>query len=109
MKVGRFRKQARDSGLAGTRRPPKDKRTKGARCEKARERAVRAEQVVLTDDLVELCRPQLVGERARRIALEPCCREQGGAAALGAGRHPRSSTDICCPPRRMVMRQTRLC
>ena len=57
MKIGRFRKQARDSGLAGTRRAPEDERTKGARCEQARERALRAEQVVLTDDFVELSRP----------------------------------------------------
>src|SRR6516225_6653540 len=56
--------------------------------------------MVLADDLAELRRPQLIGERTRRIALEPGGREQARAGAFGARRHPRSSTDTCWPPPR---------
>src|SRR5262249_4056964 len=71
--------------------------------------AVGPEQMVLADDLAELRRPQLVGERPRRVALEPGGREQARAGALGARRHPRSSTDSCWPPPPMGMLQRRLC
>src|SRR5262249_10270629 len=97
-----------DRGLGGAGRSPKDERAQRSRIEQARERAVGPKQMVLADDLAELRRPQLVGERPRRIALEPGGREQARAGALGARRHPRSSTDSCLPPRTMVMLPRRL-
>src|SRR5262249_4725439 len=105
----RPRQEPGDRGLAGAGRPPEAERPEGTGMGQARGRACRAEQMVLADDLAELARPQLVGERTRRIALEPGRREQASFPALGARRHPRSSTDICWPPRMMVMRQTRFC
>src|SRR5262245_27016962 len=107
MEVGRSRQQPRYRGLAGTGRSPKDERAQRSRIEQARERAVGTEQMVLADDFAEPRRPQLVGERPRRVALEPGGREQARAGALGARRHPRSSTDSCWPPRTMVMLQRR--
>src|SRR5262249_41854913 len=71
MEVGRSRQQPRDRGLAGAGRSPKDERVQRSRIEQARERAVGPQQMVLADDLAEPRRPQLIGERTRRVALEP--------------------------------------
>src|SRR5262249_9997921 len=62
--------------------------------------------MILADDLGESPRPQLVRQGTRRIAVEPRRREEG-RTALGARRHPRSSTDSCWPARTMVMLQRR--
>jgi hypothetical protein len=71
MQIGRLRQQAGNRGLAGAGRPPKHERTQRSRIEQALERAVRPEQMILADDLVEPGRPQLVSKRTRRRALEP--------------------------------------
>src|SRR5712692_5656206 len=109
MQVRRLGQKPCDRGLAGAGRAPEDERAQHPGIEQARERAVQPKQVLLAHHFGELTRPQLVGERPRGVALEPRGREQARPPALGAWRHPRSSTDICWPPRMMVMRQTRLC
>ena len=109
VKVCRLRQQARDGGFADARWTPEDQRAKGARVEEQRECAIGREQMVLPDHLRELLRPQPIGERPWRVMFEPCRREQIWPPALGAWRHPRSSTDICWPPRMMVMRHSLFC
>ena len=86
VQVGRLRQEPRHRGLAGAGRPPEHQRAERAGLEHARERAVGTEQMILADDLAERRRPQLVGERARRVALEARRREQARPAALGARR-----------------------
>src|SRR5262249_20050491 len=63
--------------------------------------------MILADDFGESPRPQLVRQRTRRGAVEPRRRKEG-RTALGARRHPRSSTDTCWPARTMVMLQGRV-
>src|SRR6266508_4947090 len=109
MQIGRLRQEPRDGGLARAGRTPKDERAQRSRVEQASERAVRSEQMILAHHFAEPRRTQLVGKRTWRIALEPRGREQGRALALGARRHPRSSTDSCWPARTMVMLQRRVC
>src|SRR5258708_4488687 len=112
MQVGRLREQPRHGGLAGARRPPEHQRTEHARVEHAGERAVGAEQMVLSDHVGQAGWSQFVGERARRVAFEAGGREQARPAAFRAWArlwaHPLNTTDICWPPRKMVMRHTRL-
>ena len=75
--------------------------------EHARQRAVGPEQMILADHLGERLRAQLVGERPRRVVVQPRRREQAWAcAAFGAGGHPPNTAEICWPPRWMVIRQT---
>src|SRR5262249_6135750 len=109
VQVGRLRQQAGDRGLAGAGRPTEEERAEAAGIEQARERAVRTEQMILAHDFVEAPRPQLVGERAWRIALEPGGCEKACPPALGAWGHPRNSMNCCWPSRTNVMRQSRLC
>ena len=108
VKLGRPRQEARDRGLAGAGRAPEHERAERAGVEQARERTIGPEQMVLAHHLGKLGRPQLVRERTRSVALEPGGREQARSPALGGCLHPRSSTDICWPPRMMVMLQRRL-
>ena len=84
-RLGRLRQQPRHRGLAGAGRPPEDQRAERARLEHARQRAVRAEQMVLADHLGELLRAQLVGERPRRVAVEAGGREQARPLGFGPG------------------------
>ncbi len=77
------RQQPRHRGLAGAGRAPEHQRAERARLQHARQRAVGAEQMILADHLGELLRPQPVGERARRIPLQPCGREQAAPASFG--------------------------
>src|SRR5262249_57718809 len=91
IEIGRSRQQPRDRGLAGAGRPPKDERAERSRIEQARECAVRPEQMVLADDLAELRRPQLIGERTRRIAVEPRRCEQGPPRPLSPPPLPPTS------------------
>ncbi len=81
------------------------------------ERAVGAEQMVLADDVGQPGGSQFIGERTRRAALKARGCEQVGAAAAFRGlvcfwarlrAHPLKTTDICWPPRMIVMRHTRL-
>ena len=86
MQIGFLRQQPRHRGLAGAGRAPEHQRAERARRQHARERAVGAEQMILPHHLVELLRPQLVGERTRRILVEARGREQtSGRAALARG------------------------
>src|SRR5437763_13474387 len=109
MQVSRLRQQSCDRGLARAGGPPEHQRPHRAGVQEAPERPVGPEQVILTDDLVEPRRPQLVSEGPRRVVVETGGREQICAPALEASRHPRNSTDICWPPRMMLMLQRRLC
>ena len=87
--------------------PQKIERAERAGLEHAGERAVGAEQMILADHVGELVRPQLVGERPRRVALETGGREQAWSLCFWARAHPENITDICWPPRMMVMRHCR--
>ena len=114
MQFGGIGEEPRHRRLAGAGRPPENQRAKRSGVEHARQCAVGPEQVVLSDDLGERRRAQAVGERPRCIAIKTRCREQAcpwsaWPLALGALAHPRSSIDICWPPRRMTMRHNRLC
>ena len=87
--------QARHGGLAGARRPPEHQRAEASRREQPRQRAVRAGEVVLADDLGERAGPQPVGERTGRRGVEAGgCEEVGHARintlrpALGKRRRP---------------------
>jgi hypothetical protein len=104
---GRGREQPRHRGLAGAGRPPEHEGAERARREHAGERTVGSEQMVLADDVGELGRAQLVGERARRVLLEARGLEKVGPAAR-ARVHPRNSALIRCPPRRIVTFQVRV-
>src|SRR5579859_374392 len=111
MQVRRIRQEPRHRGLAGARRPPEDQRAERARLKHPRQRAVRTQDVVLSNDLGQFLRAQPVGQRPRRVLLEASGREQGRALALllvwSLGAHPPSVTLICWPPRTSVMRQSR--
>ena len=69
-------KQARHRRLAGARRPPENEARQPAALEHARQRAVGADELLLSDDLRKLRRPQPVGERARRPLLKSSGFEQ---------------------------------
>ena len=58
-------KQASDGGLAAAGRAPEDQRGQRAPLQHAGERAVGAEQMVLSHDIVERPRAQAIGQRAR--------------------------------------------
>ena len=68
--VGAVRQQARDRRLPAAGRAPQDQRRQLSVCDHPPDRAVGAEQVILTDNLSEAFRPQPVGQRARRLVLE---------------------------------------
>ena len=96
------REQTSERGLAGAGRPPQDDRAEPAAREHAPERRVRAEQMVLADQLVESLRPQPVSER-----LTGC---DGAAAARGLGSreqiaHPPTTTASLRPARSISSRQ----
>src|SRR5579883_853827 len=78
LQVGGVSQQPRHGGLAGAGRAPEDERAERARLQHASERAVLAEQMVLADHVREPLRPQTVGERPRRVALEAGSGEQIG-------------------------------
>ena len=89
--------QASKRGLAGAGRPPQDDRAELAAGEHAPERRVRAEQVVLADQLIQGLRAQPVGERL--AGGDP----RAAASGLGAGEqitHPRNTTAAPAMPAR---------
>src|SRR5205085_1904239 len=101
-------KQTRHRGLAGAGRPPEDQRAQRLAVKHPGQRAVRPEQLVLADDVGQLLRSELIGERPWRVVVQPRRGEQAwSCAAFGAGAHPPNTAEICWPPRWMVMRQTR--
>ena len=114
--LGLVGEQARHRGLAGAGRPPEDQRAERARLQHAGQRAVGAEQMILADDLRELGRPQLVGQRPRRrrdrgrrprtgwSLLRTFAHARAPMAALTRRTRPTS----VWPPRWMVMRHSRL-
>ena len=73
------RQQARERGLAAAGRAPEDDRAELAAGEHAAERRLRAEQMVLADQLVQALGAQPVGERL------------AGRAGVGSGRAPAAS------------------
>ena len=68
--------QPRHRRLAGTRRPPEDEARQPAALEHARQGAAGTDELILSDDLGKLRRPQPVGERAGRALLKSCGFEQ---------------------------------
>src|SRR6185436_8559517 len=69
-------------------------------------RTVRTEQVILPDDLGEFPGAQPVGQRTRRVLIEPRGFKQAWAA-FGPRAHRQNVTVIDCPPRMMVTRHWR--
>ena len=67
--------------------------------------AVWLDEMILSHDIGERRRTQLVGKRPRGVARE--VREQPSRFALAAGAHPPNTAVICWPPRRMVNRHSR--
>ena len=63
--------QPRDRGLARPGRTPEDHRGQPVRVGHAADRAVRPQQVVLPHHLVEALRAQPIGQRPRRLRLQP--------------------------------------
>src|SRR5262245_64658322 len=87
MQVSRLCQQPCDRGLAGARRSPEHERAERARRQHARERAIRSEQMILPNDIVEFLRPELVGKRPRRILVEPRRGKKAGAAGFRPHSH----------------------
>ena len=75
--------QPRHRGLAGAGRPPEDQRAERARLQHARQDAVGTEQMILPDHVGERIRPQLVGERPRRVVLEAGGGEEVRSSSFG--------------------------
>src|SRR5207237_6370653 len=74
-------------GFAGAGRPPKDERAKRARVQHAGERTIRAEQMVLADDVRQLVGAKLVGQRSWRRPVEAGSREQARIILFRARTH----------------------
>jgi hypothetical protein len=70
MQVDLLRDQARERGLAAARRAPQDHRGDLPRRQHAPDRRIRADQVILADDLLQALRAQAVGQRPRRLCFE---------------------------------------
>ena len=64
------RQKARDRRLAATRRPPKDHRGEPPGPHHAADRSLRAEQMVLAEDVAEALRPQPVRQRPRCLRFK---------------------------------------
>jgi hypothetical protein len=62
--------EARNRRLAAARRTPQDHRGKLAAGDHPSDRSFRAEKMILPDNFGEAARPQPVGQRMRRLALE---------------------------------------
>src|SRR5258707_9315906 len=106
MQFGGVRQQPRHRGLAGAGRSPEHQRAQRARLQHAGQRAVRTEDVILTDDIGQRLRAQPVRQRTRRVLLHPRRGEEIGRVAGLLAAHPPSVTLICWPPRTTVMRQS---
>src|SRR6185437_9843437 len=65
------REQARDRGLAGSGRPPKDYGGWAAGRDHAPERSLWRKQMILSDDIGQRLRPQAVSQRTRYVLLQP--------------------------------------
>ena len=61
--------------------------------------------MILAHNIDKLVGAKFVGERPRRITIEPACGEQVRSLRFGTGAHPLNITEICWPPRTMVTRQ----
>src|SRR5262249_29263058 len=107
MHIGRIGQQPRHGGLSGARRSPKNQRAQRARFQHARQRAVAAQNVILSDDFGKRARAQPVRKRMRGVLLEASGREQVGSFAWSFRAHPPSVTLICWPLRTSVIRQSR--
>ena len=83
--------QPRDRRLAAARRPPEDHRAERRRREQARQRAVRAGQMLLARHLGERHRPQPLGERRRRRLRLGIEAVEKAHRALSRARDPLSS------------------
>ena len=68
--LGAVRQEARDRRLAAARRAPQDHRGELPARHHAPDRPLRAQQMILPDDVGEALRPQPVGQRVRRLFLE---------------------------------------
>src|ERR1700735_5837535 len=106
MQFGGIGQKPRHGGLAGARRSPENQRAECARLEHARQRAIRSQNVVLTDDLGERARTHPVGERMRRILRQPRGGEEISALLCWLSAPPPSVTVICWPPRTIWLRHS---
>jgi hypothetical protein len=70
--------EARHGGLTGARWAPEDQGAERAGAQKPGQRAVRANKVILPDDLGERGGPQPVGERTRGVAVQAAGGEEVG-------------------------------
>ena len=89
MQLGGVGEQPRHGGLAGAGRAPKHQRAERARFQHARQRAVRAENVILANDIGERARPQTIRQRMRRLMVQP----RGAEQAIGRLRTFRAHSD----------------
>ena len=64
--IGLAREQARDGRLARAGWPPKDQRTERAHRDQSRQRAIGADEVVLSAHILQRGRAEPIGERTRR-------------------------------------------
>ena len=92
----RVGEQPRDRRLAGAGRPPQDHRGELARRHHPPDRAVRPGQMLLADHLVELLRPQPVGER-RVLARRRRAPAAAGRSGTDRPRRPTSSFRALAP------------
>ena len=70
MEIRLMGEQPRHRGLARARRPPENQGAQGFRRDEAGEDSIRADQMVLADDLGEVLRPHPVGQRTRCVLVE---------------------------------------
>ena len=84
VKLCRAGQQPRHGRLAGAGRPPENERAERARLQHAGQYTVRAEQVILADDVGKRAGTKLIGQRPRRVAFEARGREKGRLLVWGA-------------------------
>ena len=98
--------QPRDRRLAGARRPPEDDRRHAPGRDHAGQDAFGTGEMVLPDDVGELLRPQAVGQRPRRILVEPRRLEEIGHQPPSCRRmtRPPRLTANCQKPSPLLMR-----
>src|SRR5262249_21159676 len=106
MQFGGIGQKPRHRGLAGAGRPPEHQRAQRPRLQHARQRAVGTKDVILSDDLGELARPQRDGQRTLRALFHPCRSKEVGSLVRSLRTHPPSVTLICWPPRTTTMRHS---
>ena len=78
LRLHRARQEPGERRLAAARGAPEDEQTKRAGTNETRQRAVFAEQMILSGNLVQYARTQAIRERPRRFLFESCRGEKIG-------------------------------